>query len=291
MSYTQHVGTDGLRNEFVERALKGFATRSYKFKQAVAVMPTASWTNVFWREDPSTLTGPTGNAIKGIPRGGNFPQAVVKWERVEGIIQKYGLEDNIFWEDIMTSEINVMGRTIFRLAEGVVKAVDDEIFAKLTESLSPTNIQSVVVSAGYEWDSASAAIIDNLEEAEQKIGEYNYSTQRLLVYINHKDKRSIINYLVKNGNQLPQLTHSKVTNRNGVIGEIGNKTFIVSPSVTASYALVLVPKICGTWKSLVNLSTDTKNDTFRSARIRAVEMGLTELTDPKSVVLISNTQS
>ena len=64
---------------------------------------------------------------------------------------------------------------------------------------------------------------------------------------------------------------------------------VVSNSVTASNALVAVPKICGTWKAAVPLQTNTTIDPFKSVRIRAVEMGVTQLTDPKAICLIKNT--
>ena len=289
MAFDQQVGTTELRKEVVDKVIKGFATQAYKFKQAVSISTTNAWKNTYFRESSEALTGPTGNAIRGIPRGANFPQAVVKWEKVETFIEKYGLEDNIFWEDILTNDIDVQSRTLFRIAEGVVKAVDDEIWDVLTESQSPVNIHTIDLGGTGQWDkAASAAIIDNLMECKQKIGQYNYPTNNLMAFISEKDHRSIVTYLADSGAQFPDVGTDMA--RNGRIGKIVGINLVVSNSVTASFALVVVPKICGTWKSAVPLRTETVKDPFKSTKIRAVEMGVTQLTDPGAVCLISYTQ-
>ena len=77
MAADKEVGEGTLRAEVVDKAIKGFAKASYKFKQALSVSTTNAWKNYFYREASAALTSPTGNAIKGIPRGANFPQAVV----------------------------------------------------------------------------------------------------------------------------------------------------------------------------------------------------------------------
>ena len=291
MAFDTEVGQQNLRSVFYDKMVKGFAERAYKFKQAVTISSTSAWKNYFFRENATELTGQSGNAIKGIARNAEFPQASVSWERVQSVITKYGLEDNIPYEDLISDEIDVRNRTVLRIASGVAKAVDDEIYAALTENGTPTNIQSITIVGGYSWDSASAAIIDNLEEAEQKIAEYNYPTSDLMVFVSPKDKRKIVTYLYEKGAQAPELATNAVNADNGVLGRLGNKTFIVSNSVTASQALVVVPKRCATWKEMVPLSTTTKEDPYKSLTIRTVEMGVTQLTDVKAVVLIKGTQA
>lgn len=286
MAFDQEVGTANIRTSFYDSVVKGFAERMYKFKQAVAISPTSAWKNFYYRESNTPLAGTATNGIKGVPRGAAFPQAVVEWERVQTVIQKYGLEDNIHWEDILSDDVDVRNRTLFRIAEGVTKAVDDEIFNVLSENLVVSNIQSVSAAAG--WEQSSAAIIDNIMQAKQKIGEYNYETSNLMMFINHKDHRSIVNYLAEKGAQFPQIGNDMAAN--GQVGRLAGVQLVVSNSVPASYALVVVPKICGTWKELVPLQTTTKEDPYKSLTVRAVEMGVTQLTDPKAVVLIKGTQ-
>jgi hypothetical protein len=290
MTIDQQTGTTNIRATLYDKIVKGFATASYKFKQAVTVSTTSAWKNYFYRESPTALTeasGLTASKIKGLSRGAAFPQAVVEWERVLATIQKYGLEDTIPWEDILADDIDVRNRTLFRIAEGVTKAVDDEIWNVLTESVTPTNIQSVTTYAC--WDYSSAAIIDDLMQAKQKIAEYNYDTANLICFISPKDHRRLIKYLTDKGSQFPTLSADLA--QNGNVGRLAGIDFVMSNSVAASHALIVVPRICATWKELVPLQTTTITDPYRSETIRAVEEGITQLTDPKAVVLILNTQS
>ena len=291
MATNLEVGSSELRAEVVDKVIKGFATATYKFKQALSVSSTNAWKNTYYREDPDALTSPTGNAIEAIPRGANFPQAVVSWEKVSSYIEKYGLEDNIFWEDILTDDIDVQSRTLYRIAEGVVKAVDTEIWDVLTENRSVSAIQEVAITESAttgQWDTASAAVIDNLMNAKQLIGEKNYPTNNLMCFISEKDHRSIVKYITDSGAQFDKLGEDAA--RNGRVQGLAGIKFVVSNNVTASYALVVVPKICGSWKAAVPLQTTTIVDPYKSTKIRAVEMGVTQLTDPKAVCLISNTQ-
>jgi len=233
------------------------------------------------------LTAQTGNAIKGIPRGAAFPQASVTFERIMSVIEKYGLEDNIPYEDLISDDIDVRDRTLLRIAEAVAKAVDDEIWDVLTESQSPANIQSITITGGRWWSAASAAIIDDLLQAKELIAVKNYPTNNLMCFISPKDHRSIMNYLAEKGAQFPTVGADVAINGN--VGKIAGINLIVSNSVTASYAMVCVPKRCGTWRELVPLTTVTKEDPLKSLTIRSAEIGVTQLTDPKAVVLITPT--
>jgi len=294
MAYNQETGTVELRKEVVDKVLKGFSTATYKFKQAVTISKTNAWKNTFFRENPDPLTEPSGNTVKGIPRGANFPQAVVSFEEVNSWIEKYGLEDFIHWEDILTNDVDVQRRTIFRITERVVKAVDDEIWRVLTDGASEPggavgSIQSITITGGRQWDAASAAIIDDLMQAKQLIAEKNYDTSNLLCYISPQDHRSIVKYLTDKGAQFPSVGNEMA--KNGHVGKLAGISLVQSNSVTASYALVCVPKVCGTWKQAVPLQSNLEVDPFKGTRIRVVEMGVTQLTDPECCVLIIGTQA
>jgi len=244
------VGGTDLRKEVVDAVIKGRADASYKFKQAVSISTTTAWDNTFYRESSAALAGQTGNATKGIPRGANFPQAVVEWSKHTKTIEKYGLEDNIMWEDILTDNINVQARTLFKIADGVAKAVDDEIWNILTENIPATSLEiqrvnlQVTARAGRYWDVASAAIIDDLMHAKQLIGQFNYPTNNLMCFISERDHRSIVKYLADSGAQFPSIGEDMATN--GKVGKLAGIQLVVSNSVSHSYALIVVPKICAT---------------------------------------------
>lgn len=281
MAYDQQPGTEELRATYVDQFVKGYALQNYKLKQALRVQTTSAWNNEFYRENPSDLTAGRNRKIQGIPRGANFPQAFVKWDKLKSTIRKYGLEQSIPWEDSISSEINVDERILLRISRGVVKSVDDGIYSTIT---SDSDIISF--SASYKWDTADAIPLDDLEQAEQKISENNYDTSTLWVYVSPKAKRYVIKYLIDNGNKLQALTNQKTTNANGQIGSIGNKTFIVSNSIEDTKCLIMVPKMVGEWKQMVPLTTVVKSEQLKDTLVRAAELGQTQITDPKSCAII-----
>jgi len=289
MAYSQESGTTGIRAEVIDSMVKQVAAQAYKFKQVCAVVPTSAWTNTFYREDTTVLSGTGGNTTGGIPRGAGFPQATVSWEKVSVRIVKYGLEDNIAWEDLLSNDINVQARTVIKLTQGVTKAVDDEIWDGLTEDRAGTGrIQSFSITVGTEWNSASSAVIANLMKASRLIAEKNYDTGDLVCFINPRQKAGIMHTLASKGAQFP-LIATDVTS-NGNIGRIAGIRLVESNSVTTSYAIVVKPKTCATWKELVSLRSTTVDDPYKSLKIRVVEEGALELTDPLAVVLINNTE-
>ena len=294
MGYDLSVGSNGLRAETIDEMVKQTAARSYKFKQAVAVNPTSAWTETFYRENQTVLTGQTGNAITEIPVGANFPQASVAFEKVQARITKFGLEENIPWESVLSSQINVMARTTIRVTEGVVKAVDDFIWNGLTQNLytdSNLVIQSFAIDYSIgrgSWDQTSAAIVDDLQNATRKIANYNYDTSDLICFVNPYNKQNIMKWIYDKGAQWMPLATDIVTN--GRIGKVAGITLVESQSVAASYALVVKPKTCATYNELVSIRSTTVDDPYKSTKIRVVEEGSLELTDPKSICLIFNTQ-
>ena len=292
MAYDLQQSTVGLRGEVVEEMIKQISAPTYKFKQAVAVVPTSDWSQTFFRENPAVLTAQSGNAIRGLPQGANFPQASVGFEKVTVRIVKFGLEENIPWEAIISGQINIQARTVIKITQAVVKAVDDEIWDGLTESRAPVLISSFEIGVGVyggHWDEASAAIVNNLMNASRLIAEQNYDVGDLMCFVSPKDKQSIMNFIVNKGSQFPSLATGVA--ENGRIGTLAGITLVESNSVTASWALVCKPKTCATWKELVPLRSVTVEDPLKSWKIRIAEEGVLELTDPKCIVLIKNTQS
>lgn len=294
MAYTTTIGsaTQGIRAEVVDAMVKQTAAAEYKFKQACAVVPTNAWKNTFFREDPTIGSGPAGNVFKGVPRGAAFPHSDTSWQEVSVRIVKHAVETNIPYEDIISGEIDVQARTIIRRTAEIVKSVDDDIWNTLTEGLNPSLTSSFSVVNGTThgcWDTTSGAIIDDLMHASRIIAENNYDVSDLMCFVSPYDKQSIMSYLASKGAQFPSIA-TDVAN-NGRIGRLAGITLVESNSVTPSWALVLKPKTCATFKQLVPLTTATTEDPLKSWRIRIVEEGVVELTDPMCIVAIKNTRA
>jgi hypothetical protein len=276
------TGEDTLRATAYDLAIKQIANYSYKFKQLVSVVSSSSWKDYFFREQTDVPTGQSGNAIKGIPRGADFPNAVLSWEQVASRIQKYGLASSIDHEDIISGNIDMRNRTVLRIAEGVAKAVDAEIYEVLSENLSVTNIQSGTLQGGY-WDETSAAIIKDLAKMKAQVKAYYDNASDFAVVIHPDVEPAILHYIYEKGAQAQSAGQSAF---NGQIGNPAGVRVITSSVVDVSYALFVVPQTCATWKQLMALETDTKVDRFKGDTITACEYGVTELHEPKQVVLL-----
>jgi hypothetical protein len=294
MAYTDTQGTENVRAEVIDLSLKNLVNKKYVFRQALSVVSTGAWKNTFWREDPTTLqgtktTGITRNSFKEIGRGSAFPQATATWEEVSTRILKFGAEDNLTWEDVLSDNIDIETRTMAKIADAIAYAEDAYIWDTLTENRSVTNIQSVAIAATKHWTGASAAIINDLAYAKEKLKDYSYPTDNLICFISQRDERAIQKWITDKGSQFANGMADGVA-LNGSIGKLAGINLVVSNNVTASYALVVVPKICGTLKELESFKTLTKDDDGKSRTIRAWEQVTCQLTDPKACVLISNTQ-
>ncbi|MCK9371368.1 hypothetical protein M0R04_15750 [Candidatus Dojkabacteria bacterium] len=290
MAYTLLTGSEGIRKEVIDNLVKVFAQPSYVLKEVVSVTTTGGWQNTYYQEDPAVLTAPTGNSGSGLPRGANFPQISTANALKTGWITKVGFEDNILYEDIIAGNVDKQARTVFKLTQKTVYTVDLAIKNGLTEDDSPSTVNNFTVASGYGWDKvASASIIDDLMQAKQLIAEDNYPVTNLVCLVNAKDHRSIVNYLASKGAQFPSVGEDMATN--GFVGKLAGITIRQTETIPASFAIVLVPKVCATWKELVPLQSDVHEDPFKSTRIRVVEEGMLELTDPSAVCVIRGTRN
>lgn len=276
----------GIRKEVIDNLLKIYAQPSYVLKNLLSTSTTGGWQNTYYAEDPAVLTAPTGNSTKGIPRGANFPQMSTSNIEKTGWITKYGAEDNITYEDILANNVNKQARTIFKLTQKLVYDLDSDIYTAIT---SDANTQTFTIAANSGWDHvASTAIVDDLMYALQLIGTYNYPTSNVTAAINLRDYRSIMAWVTAKGAQWNQLSNSVA--ENGSIGKLAGVNLVVTASIPASRALVVVPKVCANWKELVPLQSQVIEDPYKSTTIRVVNEGMIEVTDPRACVLIKGTQ-
>jgi hypothetical protein len=280
-----------LRKEFIDGVVKGFALQEYVMKQLVINDTSSSWKESYFQETSADLTSPATNGIRGIPRLAAFPVGRVTESKQTATQEKYGMEDTISYEDEITNAVDVISRTLLRISRAVVRAVDTQIWNVLTESQSPTNINSVTIAAGNEWDSATIANrdpIQNILDAIRAIQEDNYNALNGNghLVLNPKDFANLMgNANVRNAGQF----YTSDVTQNGRVGRLLGLTVVVSNTVTADYAAVIIAKECGTWKSALGLTVESKKESGISTTIRAFEIGVCQLTNPNAVCLITNT--
>ena len=282
------------RKQIWDKDIKGFAKKRYVMKEVVMNMSTSAWTNSFYQKTATSLTAGTGSTIKGISRGANFPAVFRGTTLVNSVIEQYGAEGVIYWQDILTSNLAIQAETILDVTDSIVNSVDAEIYSTLTEADTPTTINTVAITAGYEWDSVTIANRDPVQDLLNAVREITIDRYPILT--------SGQGFLIVNETDYANLMgNSKVINhptfklangiiKNGNLAMLAGLKIKVSPVVTADKALVLMAKRCGTWKQAQPLTVDIIKDPQKKYTIRCSEIGVTELTDPEAVCLITNTR-
>ena len=282
------TGEADLRAQNVERVVKGFALQEYKMKQVVMIQPSNSWKESYYQEGSSELTGGTGSAVKGIPRLANFPYGEPNWTLANSYLEKYGMEGVISWEDAKTNAVDVIARTLLRIARAVANAVDAEIYAQLLANKGNT----VTIPGGSEWNSATVANRDPIQDVlnaikENFIDNYDVLTGEGYLLLNPIEFALMLgNANVRNAGQF----YTDDVTRNGRVGRLCGLNVVVSNVVTTDTGtLVVKGKECGTWKAAQPLTVVTIEDPGVKYTIRAWEVGVTQVTNPNAICLITNT--
>jgi len=282
------------RKQTWERDIKGFAKKRYVMKNLVMEVSSDAWNNSFYQKTATSLTGGTSSAVKGIPRGADFPFLERGVTLKNAIILQHGGEGVIYWQDILTSNIRVESETISDITDAVVYSVDNVIYSTLSENDTPATINTVAITAGYEWDSATVANRDpafDLLRAIEAITTDRYpilTSGRGFVAMNE----GTFTYLMNNTKVLTHPTFKlSPTSQNGLMADFLRLKVYVSPVVTNDKVLVGIAKTCGTWKQTQPLTVDVIIDPQKKYTIRASEIGVCQLTDPESLCLLTNVRA
>ena len=276
------------------RDIKGFAPKRYVMKDLVMSVKSNAWTNSYYQKTATSLTGGTGSPIKGIPRGADFPFVERGTTLKSNVIEQYGGETVIYWTDILTSNIRVEAESISDVTDAVVNSVDAEIYAVLTENDTPVNINTVAITAGFEWDSDTISNRDPLKDLLNcvkmiTIDRYpiltsgqGYAVMNETDYANLMSNPKVVNH--------PTFSLADGIIKNGQLARLAGLNIKVSPVVTADKLLVVMAKKCGTWQSTQPLTVSIIEDPQKKWTIRASEIGVTQLTDPEACCLLTNTR-
>lgn len=279
------TGMADLRAENVSRVVTGFALQEYRMKQVCMIQSSSAWKETYWKETAAELTGGTGSAVEGVPRLAQFPYGEVSWTEASSRHVKHAMEGIISWEDARTNEVDVIARTLLRIGRAVASSVDTEIYTQLSSNAGNT------VAASDNWDSATVANRDPIQDilnAIKLIQEDNYNPYKNgFLLLSPKDFANLMgNANVRNAGQF---WTSDVT-KNGRVGRLLGLDIIVSNTVTADEAMVVIGKEAATWKQASALKVQTIEDPGIKFTIRAWEVGTIQVKNPNAVCTITNTQ-
>lgn len=287
------LGQADIRGLDIDKMVKGFALEEFIFKNDCLITSTSADHIRWYQETAADLTATTPSAVSNISPNSVFPFLSPSWTRNTSYIKKYGAECFITMEDMKSSDIDVVARTLLRLTRAVVKQVDSDIWDVMTESQSATNINEVVTTStgGDQWDAASGQDpIKDILTAKQLIWQNNYNPEGATLFLSPKDHTSLVTWLISTkGSSIPQYASEKV--RSGTVMSFLGLNVKVSNNVTADYAAVVVPQRACTWKSHTPTTSAMIEDKGIGTKMRVWEEGIAILTDPKAVCLITDTQT
>ena len=278
-----------LRSEFIDTAVKAVVKIEEKWKALCAVDSSSAWTESYFRETNDDSTdGGTYSPIKGVPQYAPFPFFDVTETKVSSIVQKYAGESIISLEAQQNATVPMLQRKIYRLGRKIVYQIDVAIEALVKTDRGNT----VAITAGNEWDSATIANRDPVKDILDAI-----QTLR----VDGIDALTGNGYLVVNGTDYTNIiSNSKVLNHptyesgvmeNGQVGHLLGLTIVVSEATTAESAYVLVARQGMVWKAAEALKVKTIVDEGKSTTIRAWERGVFQLQAPNEVCEITNTRA
>lgn len=291
------TGEADLRKEYIDGAVKAVALMEYKLKTLCTIDTSSAWTETYFRETNTELTGKTSGGgaavtVKGIPRLAPFPYGEVSWTKVQAIIEKYGMEGMISYEDVNLNVVPMIQRTLLRIGRAVAYAVDAQIAAVMLASAGNT----FAITAGSEWDSATIA-------NRKPIFDLLYGIQMLRA--DNIDALNGNGYLCVNGTDYTNLvSNSQFTNNpsyktadvisNGVVGQVCGLKIMVTQALEATtpdVAYIVVAKEAMTWKEATPLTVLQIDDPGIKTTIRAFELGVCQMVSPNAVCKITNTRA
>ncbi len=279
------TGMADLRKENVSRVVTGFALREYRLKNLCMIQSSHSWKETYFQETSADLTGGSTAPVKGIPRLANFPYGEVTWTEKNNRLLKHGMDAVISWEDAKTNEIDVIARTLLRIARAVAKSVDDNIYSAITTD----NGQTVATNA--PWDDAVVANRDPIQDILNAIKliaiqDYDVLSGRGNLLLNPTDFANLLgNANIRNAGQF----YTADVTRNGRVGRALGLNWIVSNQVDADEAAVIIAQEAITWKTAASLQVVTIVDPGVSFKIRAWEVGVAQVKNPNAICIITNT--
>jgi len=207
---------------------------------------------------------------------------------VQSIIQKYAGESIISIEAEQTATIPMLSRKIYRLTQKITYQVDKAI----EEVMSASAGNTFAITAGSEWDSATVANRDPVYDILFGIN---------MLRADGIDALNGNGYLVVNGTDYTNIiSNSKILNhptfqsvsavQNGVVNTLAGIKIMISETVRADQAYLIVSKQALTWKQASALTTRTIEDAGKSTTIRAWERGVCQIPVPNAVCKITNTR-
>jgi hypothetical protein len=286
-----------IRGINIDKLVKGFADEQYVFKNFVTVSKTSAREIRWYQKGVSynanisapTTTGITTSGIANTSFGSLPIVAEQKWTRNTSHVRKYFVESPwITIEDINDSDVDVLATNVRDLVRAVASQVDQRIYNIITESQSPSLINTAGAS-GTGWDDATNGNpIADILTGTQNIRSNGYDTSNYVIAMDSLAHKQLMVFLITTkGSSIPNFSSEQV-NKSVVMNLLGGSVLVSENVVTDSVAL-WIPNRAASWKSFMPMMSAIKTEEGIGKKIRVWEEGEAILTDPKAVHLITDT--
>ena len=277
------VGMQDIRGLNVNNIVTGFSLQEFVIKPLLRNSSSSKWQERYFQETAADLTASTPSVIKGVNRLSTFPVLEVSWTQKNSYQKKHAAETIISWEDALSNDVPVIERSLLRIARAIRKSVDDDCYTNIVDYTTNANLSG---AATFGWASASANPVKDVNTAIASIQGQNYNITNAVLLINPTTFADLKNYLTHTkGASIP--SWSSQVAQNGKVMEFMGLNVLVSNSIETSGAVVLIPQECGNYLQLQALTTETIPDPGIKYTIRSWEIGLVQITNPKTIYFIS----
>lgn len=284
------VEMQDIRGLDIDKLAKGFADEAYIFKNECTVAPMSGDSIRWFQKTAGTLTAGSPASTKNVSPLSNPTTLEVTWTRNVSYPKKYFVEGFISMEDIKGAEVDVLATTVRDLTRVIARDVDADIWDVMTESQTVVNIQTVAVSGGWDEASFAATLVADIMEGKRKIWEESYNPEGATLFVNPYDYSSIVTWLIEGkGSSIPGFSSEKITS--GVVINLLGVNLKVSNNVTTDFACMMVPKVATTFRQQFPITAKTVQEEGIGTRVRIYEHGIAYNTDPKAIVLYTNTKA
>ncbi len=278
-----------VRKEYIDSAVKAVALDLAKLKTLCTIDSSDAWTESYFRETNDDSTGGgTYSSMSGIPQMAPFPFMQVTETKVSSVVGKYGDETVISLEMQQAATVPMLQRHILRMGRKLNYQIDVAIEYAMANSYGNT----FAITAGNEWDSATVANRD-------PVYDMLYGIEMLRV--DGVDALNGNGYLVVNGTDYTNIiSNTKVLNHptyqsvsaveNGQVARLCGLTIMISETITADTAFIVVKGEALVWKQAQALQVVQIEDPGKSTTIRAWERGCVQVHAPNAICKITNTR-
>ena len=285
-------GQADIRGLDIDKLAKGFAEVQNIMKKYCQVTNTSA-REIRWYSktagflDSNDTTAITASQIANTSFRSRPVVVEQSWTRNTSYVRKYFVESPLISdEDIKDCDLDLVATNVRDLTKAVEHQVDSRIYTVLTTA-------SGVLTSGAAavWDvPANAKCVQDVLTMKQGIMAYGYDVKDAVLALNSQEYTDLLTWLIETkGSSIPGFSSDKV--ETGVMMEFLGCKVVVSENFTTDQAVMFLPQQSCTWKQFMPITATTIEDKGIGTKIRVWEEGEAICTDPKSVYVLTNTQT